>query len=139
VRFNGWVEHQVVQQHLRACHVFGFPSVREFGGGAVAEAMALGLVPIVTDFGGPGELASPESSFVLPLGERAQIVASLREVLEGIVRDPGPLSTMGERARRRVLELFTWPAKALQTRQVYDWVLGRRSKPDFGMPLADPA
>ena len=137
VNFAGWVEHRVLQRHLAACHVFGFPSVREFGGGAVAEAMALGLVPIVTDFGGPGEIASPETGFIVPLGDRRQIVGALRGVLERLVADPRPLPAMAARARRRVLDLFTWPAKARQTREVYDWVLGRRDKPDFGMPLAD--
>ena len=139
VRFAGWVEHRALQEHLAGCHVFGFPSVREFGGGAVAEAMAVGLVPIVTDFGGPGELASRGTGFIVPLGERHEIVAALRRVLEQLVANPRPLPAMAARARRRVFELFTWPAKAAQTREVYEWVLGRREKPDFGMPLADRA
>ena len=137
VNFVGWVEHRELQEHLAGCHVFGFPSVREFGGGVVAEAMAMGLVPIVTDFGGPGEIASPGTGFIVPLGERPQIVAALRRVLEQLVANPHPLPAMASRARRRVLDLFTWPAKAAQTREVYEWVLGRREKPDFGMPLAD--
>lgn len=137
VNLRGWVEHRALQQHLAGCHVFGFPSVREFGGGAVAEAMAVGLVPIVTDFGGPGELASPGTGFIIPLGERHEIVASLRRVLEQLVANPDQLPAMSARAQRRVLNLFTWPAKAAQVREVYEWVLGRGEKPDFGMPLAD--
>jgi glycosyltransferase involved in cell wall biosynthesis len=139
VCFHGWVPHREVQQRLRECHVFGFPSIREFGGGVVAEAMALGLVPIVADFGGPGELANPETGFLVPLAQRTEIVRDVREALERLAAEPQILPAMAERARRRVLSLFTWPAKAAQVREVYDWVLGLRHKPDFGMPLTDPA
>jgi glycosyltransferase involved in cell wall biosynthesis len=139
VSFAGWVPHRELQERLSGCHVLGFPSVREFGGGVVAEAMALGLVPIVADFGGPGELASPGTGFLLPLAERAQMVRALRAALERLAAQPEVLPGIAERARRRALTLFTWPAKAAQVCDVYEWVLGRAGKPDFGMPLPDPA
>jgi glycosyltransferase involved in cell wall biosynthesis len=104
----------------------------------VVEAMALGLVPIVIDYGGPGELVTPATGFALPLGPRTQIVRDLRSVLERLAVDPSVIRPMGARARDRVLRGFTWPAKAAQVREVYRWVLGRRHKPDFGMPLTDP-
>jgi hypothetical protein len=44
---------------------------------------------------------------------------------------------MGDRARRHVDASFTWRAKARQVHEVYRWVLGRRSKPDFGLPFPD--
>ena len=45
---------------------------------------------------------------------------------------------MGARARRRVRDLLHVAREgAAQTLEVYRWVLGRRDKPDFGVPLAD--
>ena len=38
---------------------------------------------------------------------------------------------MGDAARARVLSLYTWQAKARQTREVYRWVVGERDKPRF--------
>jgi glycosyltransferase involved in cell wall biosynthesis len=138
VSFAGWVGHRELKERLAGCHVLGFPSIREFGGAVVVEAMALGLVPIVIDYGGPGELVTPATGFALPLGPRTQIVRDLRSVLERLAVDPSVIRPMGARARDRVLRGFTWPAKAAQVREVYRWVLGRRDKPDFGMPLTDP-
>lgn len=139
VELAGWIEHGEVPARMARSDVLAFPSIREFGGGVVLEAMALGLVPVIVDYAGPAELVTAETGFKIPLGSRDAITRALRERLEALVAAPQGLREMGERARRRVLGCFTWEAKARQTRAVYDWVLGRRpDKPDFGMPLRDP-
>ena len=135
--FAGWVKHQDLQERLCRAHVFGFPSVREFGGAVVLEAMALGLVPIVVGYGGPGELVTPQTGFRIPIGPPEELVRAFRRALEGIAADPAQVRAMGARARARVFQHFTWEAKAAQTLQVYEWALGRRDKPDFGFPLPD--
>jgi glycosyltransferase involved in cell wall biosynthesis len=139
VTFLGWVDHREMKTRMAGSHVFGFPSVREFGGGVVLEAMALGLVPIVLDYGGPGELVSPGTGFALPMGPRDAVVRDVGTTLERLVADPSVIRPMGDRARQRVLCSFTWPVKARQVMEVYRWVLGRRPRPDFGMPLPDLA
>ena len=97
----------------------------------VLEAMAVGLVPVVVDYGGPGELVSPETGYTVPLGDRASIVAALRRRLTEIAEDPAHLREMGRAARRSVMDLFTWSAKARQVLEVYRWVLGERERPSF--------
>ena len=138
VQFAGWVKHQELKGRLACSQVFGFPSIREFGGAVVLEAMALGLVPVVVDYGGPGELVSPGTGFAVPMGQREAIVRGVREVLEKLVAHPELLDEMGPKARARVLRSFTWDVKAAQVLEVWRWVLGQRDKPDFGMPLPDP-
>lgn len=138
VNLVGQVEHTRVQERLANADVFVFPSIREFGGAVVIEAMALGLVPIVVDYGGPGESITKSTGYTIPLGSRAEIVARLREILSRLVAEPDILTEMGHRARNRVLSKFTWEAKAVQTLEVYRWVLDRQlDKPNFGMPLHD--
>jgi len=133
----GWVANEKLAERLGRAEVFGFPSVREFGGGVVLEAMALGVVPVVVDYGGPGELVTPRTGFKVPIGPRASIVAGFRETLTNLTRDRGSLAAIARRARRRVDQHFTWKAKAEQVLEVYRWVLGRGSKPDFGLPFPD--
>jgi alpha-maltose-1-phosphate synthase len=137
--FSGWIKsHAEVQQRLASADLLGFPSIREFGGGVVLEAMALGVVPIVVDYGGPAELVSAGTGVKLPLAPREQIVQALRAAFERFIANPGEIQLMGARARARVFRLFTWDAKAAQVFEVYRWVLKERSRPDFGMPMPDP-
>lgn len=137
VEFSGWLAHEKVQPRLGRAHVLGFPSIREFGGGVVLEAMALGVVPLIVDYAGPSELVTKGSGFAVPVGPRDAIIAGVRGVLERMASDMSTLPAMAERARRRALDLFTWDAKAEQVRAVYRWVLGRGPKPDWGMPFGD--
>ena len=137
VTFAGWVDHRALRERLVQADLFPFPSIREFGGGAVLEAMALGLVPIVVDYAGPAELVSDRSGYRIPLGTRDEIIRGYRDVLRELVQDPTPLLARRTAARARVLRHFTWTAKVAQTQQVYQWVLGRAAKPDFGMPFPD--
>jgi glycosyltransferase involved in cell wall biosynthesis len=139
VLLDGWIAHEQLAQRLGEAQIFGFPSLREFGGAVVLEAMALGLVPVVVGYAGPDELVTDGTGFRIPVGPRPVVVERLREVLGGLARQPGQLAAVSERARRRVLAHFTWEAKARHVLEVYRWVLGERAKPDFGMPLPDPA
>lgn len=142
VAFHGWVTHERVRQHLAEADLFGFPSIREFGGGAVLEAMATGTVPVVVAYGGPAELVTNETGWTVPIGTRDSVVRGFREQLMAAVADPAAIDRKRQLAFERVRTLFTWQVKAQQVLQVYNWVKNTASKPDFGMPLgprhADP-
>jgi glycosyltransferase involved in cell wall biosynthesis len=137
VRIEGWVEHRQLAPRLLESDVFGFPSVREFGGAVVLEAMALGLVPVVADYAGPAELVTESTGFRVPMGSRAALIEGTRKVLTQLAHDPSGLRDMGARGRQRALDHYTWKAKAAQVLEVYRWVRGERDKPDFGMPFPD--
>jgi glycosyltransferase involved in cell wall biosynthesis len=131
VDFRGWVPHGEVPQAARNSSVFLFPSVREFGGGAVIEAMALGLVPIVMDYGGPGEIVTDDTGFRVPIGPRDRIVANIAKLLEEML-ECGRLADLAANGHQRVQSLYTWDRKAEQLREVYRWMLGlRKGPPDF--------
>lgn len=129
VEFAGWVAHDQISIRLRKAEVLGFPSVREFGGGVVLEAMALGLAPVVLAYGGPRELVTPTTGIALPLGSRSDIIASLRAALSRLSEDRHEAHRLGVAAQRRVRKFFTWQAKASQTLTIYDWVLKRGPDP----------
>ncbi|TDX22238.1 glycosyltransferase family 4 protein [Rhodovulum visakhapatnamense] len=130
VAFHGNLPHRQVQTVAARANLFTFPSIREFGGGAVLEAMALGVVPVIADYAGPGELVRPETGYKVPLGSRDEIVARFRSLLEEIVSDPSALPQMATAARTHALTCFTWDAKARQVAQVYEWVLKGGPRPE---------
>ena len=128
VKLHGWVNHTELHKELAQCDILSFPSIREFGGGVVLEAMAMGLVPIVADYAGPGELVNDETGFRLPISPRDGLVESLRVVLESITRDPAQLAPMRQAGLKLIEQHFTWDAKAQKILDVYRWVLGETEK-----------
>lgn len=132
VTFAGWVDHKQLPAHMANADILALPSIREFGGGVVLEAMAAGLPALVLDYGGPGELVSSSTGYAIPIGTRHEIMNGLRTTMDQIIRRPSQLREKGDAARIRVNALFTWQAKAAMTREVYRWVLGRADdRPSF--------
>lgn len=123
VTFHGWVNHHDVQGLLRQADILTFPSFREFGGGVVLEAMALGVVPIVCDYAGPAELVDQASGFKIPVTDRSGVTAALQHCLVGICADPAQLKPMSRAAVARVQDHFTWEQKARQLSTLYAWAL----------------
>ncbi len=119
----GWIDHREVAERMGRAQVFGFPSVREFGGGVVLEAMAQGLAPVILDYGGPTELLNEHTGFRVPMGERERIIAGFRAQMEALCANPSTAINYGIRGRQFVLKHYTWDAKALQFIRIYHALL----------------
>ncbi|MGY6549378.1 MAG: glycosyltransferase family 4 protein [Roseinatronobacter sp.] len=143
VTLHGWLDQQHLTRVLSRANLLTFPSVREFGGGVVVEAMALGVVPVICDYAGPAELVDERMGFKLPMGLRADVISALRAQLRDICDAPEVLPAMGAAARAHVAQKLTWAAKARQISEVYGWVMGKRPDrpepfPRSDAPLARP-
>lgn len=123
VTFHGWLQHRDVQNVMSNCDLLGFPSIREFGGGVVLEAMALGLPPLVVDYAGPGELVQPGRGYKVPMGPRGDIIAGIRDELKRLIQDRASLSEVGLAGRAWVEQFMTWQRKAEQIAHVYRWAI----------------
>ncbi|MEQ1846791.1 MAG: glycosyltransferase [Nitrospira sp.] len=87
VLFCGRVPHSQAMEYLRKADVLIFPSIREFGGGVVFEALALGAVPVVADFGGPGDIVNTQVGYRVSLTNEEDMVAQIEKVLIDLARD----------------------------------------------------
>ena len=136
VQFSGWVEHAAIQDRLAEKNILIFPSIREFGGGVALEAMAVGVVPVVPNYGGLGELVSDDTGFRIAIGSREQIIDRFRDVLTCLCDDPRVIDEKSSAAYARAHQQFTWSAKAQQTLAVYQWLRGRAPRPDLPLIAA---
>ena len=134
VSFCGWLSRAEVLSHMRSADVMVFPSVRENGGGVVFEALASGAVPVVADFGGPGDIVHPEVGYKVPLTNEADLVSKMENILKGLANDQGLLNRLRRQGVAYARERLTWDAKARSTTQVLNWVVGRGPKPDLPPP-----
>lgn len=134
--FCGWLNHAEVLNRLRCADVFVFPSLRDNGAGCVFEALASGAVPLVVDFGGPGDIVNPEVGFKVPLTNEDDIVSRMEKILANLATNRDLLNHLRQRGVSYARESLTWDAKARSTTLILNWVVGRASRPDLPPPRA---
>ena len=126
VRFAGWMDQHELAQELAASQAFVFPSLREFGGGVVLEAMSSGLPSIVVDYGGPRDLIDSSCGIMLPMKPAEEMVHQLRQAMESLASDPDCCRQYARQAVQRVRSEFTWEAKAATLSRIYHDLLGTK-------------
>ncbi len=83
---------------FRGLETEGFPLV-------YLEAASCGLPAVAGDAGGVCEAVIEDETGYIVDGRRPEMAAA---AIEGLLDDPGMAQRMGQQARRRVLERFTW-------------------------------
>lgn len=131
VRFPGWVPQQQTIDFYRRSDIFCFPSIREFGGAVVLEAMAAGLPCIVADYGGIAEYVTEETGFRIAPKSREHLVCEMARHIEHLARNGALLEAMSSRSVERASE-FTWERKAARTMEIYATLIERRRQEKFG-------
>jgi glycosyltransferase involved in cell wall biosynthesis len=134
VSFAGWLSHQETLRALERADVMVFPSLREIGGGVVFEALSAGAVPVVADFGGPGDLVTPDIGFRIALTDDADMVQKIRSVLQMLSENPARLETLRQRGMAYARESLTYDARARVITDVLLWALGRQARPALHPP-----
>jgi glycosyltransferase involved in cell wall biosynthesis len=134
VDFFGWLPHAEVMERMRQADILVFPSLRDFGGGVVFEALASGAVPLVVDFGGPGDIVHPEIGFKVPLTSERDVVSEIEKILSNLATNRDRLDRLRRQGMSYARECLTWDAKAKQTTKVLNWVVQGGPKPEFLPP-----
>ena len=130
VVLHGFVAHREIQNILKESDILVFPSIREFGGGVVLEAMAVGVVPVVSDYAGPSELVNDKIGFRVPISEREILTEGFRQTIGKILEDTSVLFDMKKAGNQQVVDHYTWKRKVKKITAIYDWVISGGEKPD---------
>jgi glycosyltransferase involved in cell wall biosynthesis len=115
-----------------------FPSVHEFGGAVVFEALAAGAVPVVADFGGPGDIVHPGIGYKVPLTNESDVVSEIEKILTDLAGNRDLLNHLRQQGMSYARDRLTWDAKALSTTRILNWVLRRGAKPSLPPPKMFP-
>jgi glycosyltransferase involved in cell wall biosynthesis len=103
VEFTGLVND--VRPIYASTDIFVLPSYSEGLSNALMEAMASGCACIASDVGGNRYLIqNGVSGFLFPAGDRE----ALRSFIRKLIEDPAKRKAMGEAARKRIEEHFSW-------------------------------
>jgi glycosyltransferase involved in cell wall biosynthesis len=120
VEFAGWVNRATGMERLRAADVFVLPSLRECGGNALLEAMAVGLPCIGTNWGGPGKYLDDTCGVRVEPDSRDGFVAGLTRAMLKLAGSRDLRLAMGAAGRRRLSEhYFTWESKVARMLEIY--------------------
>jgi len=106
IRLLGPLCSEDVQKLLAISDILLLPSKAEGIAMIIYEAMAMGVIPVSSVVGGQAELVTPDTGFLIPLGEPEQEIHAYLDALEKLIDDPALRSRMGQAARQRIVENF---------------------------------
>jgi glycosyltransferase involved in cell wall biosynthesis len=127
INFLGRVPRQRVEELYASSDAFLFPSFREPSGSVVFEAMRHGLPVIAADRGGPGHVVNDSAGIKVPVETPQQLPMSLAEAIRRLAERPQERAILSAGARRRALELGSWPAKVRWLLNLYHSILQQQA------------
>lgn len=127
VIFAGPLHGAEKRDAFAAAEVFVLPTHSENFGIVIAEALGAG-VPVITTRGAPWEnLQTNKCGWWVDVS-----IDAIRDALLEATQCPKKkLITMGQRGRMLMSEKYAWPKVAEQSLQLYKWLLGQESRPNF--------
>ncbi len=116
VKFEGWMESGSValKELYETSQIFVLPSEAENFPVVLLEAMAAGLAIITTKETGCAEVVA-DAGILIPAKDAAAIKAALEQLIE----NPNRCQALGQAARRRLEEQFSWPSVAQRYVAIY--------------------
>ena len=136
VKFTGWVNQEETLLYYQESDIFCFPSIREFGGAVVLEAMACGLPCIVANNGGIGEYVTEETGFKIEPISRDYLTQELTQKIQIMVENQKLRQKMSAKSIERVRE-FTWEEIAKKIVEIYHLTIDNRN-PKYRLPYLVP-
>jgi len=120
VEFLGNLPHHKAMEYMSICDVFSLPSWRETLGLVYLEAMAHGK-PIIgcQSQGVDGLAVNGETGLIV----EPRNVESLAQAIDFLLTNPEQGREIGQRARKLVLENYTWEVTARRHMKTYEQVL----------------
>ncbi|MFA5771206.1 MAG: glycosyltransferase family 4 protein [Thermoplasmata archaeon] len=116
IRFEGYVEDELLHEYFAVADLFCLPSFLEGVPMAMLEAMSYGVPPLVTNIGGnPTVIEHGRNGYLIPPGNSAAIRHAIKELFD----NPDKLKSIGENARKTIESKYAWDIVSKQIEKVY--------------------
>ncbi len=120
VTLHGWVHRDRLPDLISSCDCMVVPSLRECGGIAMLEAMAMGLPLIGTAWAGPKNYIDSTCGILVDPSSPKKFVDGLAAAMLRIDSSPELRQQMGEAAQRRVRQnYFDWNSKTDRVIEIF--------------------
>lgn len=127
VVFAGFLNGEEKDEALASCSVLVMPSEFENLGNVILEGLVR-RIPCIATTGAPWqELNSEHCGWQVPFNQD-DITAAMKKALQTSIAE---LELMGQNGRSLMEKRYSVEAVARQMRELYEWILGERKKPEF--------
>lgn len=120
VKFLGWLDRPEIPKALGTTHVFTFPSLKDCGGIAILEAMAMHLPVICARWGGPGDYVTDKCGILIEPSSREHYIQGMADAIRQLHRSPELRQTLGDAAYQRIVDLYQWEKKVERLKDIYN-------------------
>jgi glycosyltransferase involved in cell wall biosynthesis len=124
VAFKGWATRDALPAIYRAADLFLLPSREEGMANVLMEAMCAGLPSVATRIAGSSEAVLEGVTGLLVPSED---VPALARAAEALIRDSAARAGMGQAARRRVEETYSWPVVTDRWLDIVERIIQKRN------------
>ncbi len=120
VKITGWLTQDELQKIWSKTDIFAFTSLRETTGMSLQEAMIRSKPLIVMNNGGPAEMVTNDCGFKIECDSLKQIIEDYSAALKQLITRGDLRSKMGEMARVRAIEHYTWNTVGDRMAEIYE-------------------
>lgn len=112
VNFHGWMQIDKAEALIRECDIYMAPAIRDCGGCAQLEAMAIGMPIIAANWAGPGQYTDDLSGIRVDVDTVEQFIQGLADAMVKLAESQELRLKLGEGSKKRVrTNYLDWDAK----------------------------
>jgi len=127
IEFIGWIDKNEMDSFYHNANIFLFPS-HEGAGMVVAEAMSHALPVVCFDNYGPGEIIGDSAGIKIPYSSYDESIVLFSNALKRLYSDHDLHTKLSHNAVQRFEEYYTWDAKGLVLKKIYQEILDNGDK-----------
>ncbi len=126
VNLHGRMPLEDCEKLIRNCDVYMVPALRECGGCAILEAMAIGMPMIVANWAGPGEYVDSSCGILVDPTSKEEFINGLATAMIQLAESPELRQKMGEASTQRVrTNYFDWDSKINRVIEILQETIAR--------------